>query len=416
MADDAPPAVETLPDEADPDAKIGFRCEACGRLLRAPASRAGAESACPTCGEPVTVPTDGGLLGSFAAGRPGERRKCPVCGARAQPGDTACRACGEFLDEPDEGLGGLEEGATEVTLTGVWAAAWADWQRHLGILLGAVAVAGAISVGVYMTTYVASMVALFGVFAGAGLGGPGGGGPPDALVIGAIVFFYALQFVVPVIPPLYFSLGLSRLHLAAVRDVPEFGELFRSAGFGRMLLCGGILYVFTAVLTTVPFVGVMFGLEAAGGMGGGGEGVMLALLAGMALSMAAGAGLFAVFWPVPFLIVDRPGLGHVRPLWHAALVPGSGRWGGHLAVGLTAYGVLALGYFFCGVGLIFTGPLAGLLMAHAYDRHTRAAGLYDDGTAGADDPFDDAPRGLPPERDAAPDGTGALDAPPASPG
>ena len=346
--------------------RVEFRCETCGKLLRAPVSKAGAASECPQCGDVVRVPTDGGLLGTFT---PPDVVICPVCGTEAGAADAACPACGELLG----GMGVDEDGrpaagSTEVTLGSVWAAAWETWKEQLGMLL-----AGWLLAGLILTSlFVAAYIGLIGVMIAAAVAGGGGrgGGPSETMfIIGGIGA--GLLFGLAVVAGYaWMTLGLTGMHLEAVRSRPELGTLFRAHGFWRMALCGAILSFFGLILGYLPLIGVMFGLGAAGGGGGGAE-ITLALFA-YGLMFTVWGVMFLLFWPVPFLCLDRPDVGHVKPLWRAVTLP-DGRWGGHLAVGAAAYGLLLAGSFVCYVGLLFTGPLAGLLLAHAYDRYDRTS-------------------------------------------
>ena len=108
------------------------------------------------------------------------------------------------------------------------------------------------------------------------------------------------------------------------------------------------------------------------------EGLVLVCLFGLPLASLTVA--FCLFWPAPFLAVDRPGLRHVRPVLACFTLP-AGRWGSHVAVGLAALGLLALGWAAVCAGVLFTAPLAGLMLAHGY------RGLV----AGQDDEFGPTP-------------------------
>ena len=349
--------------------RVEFRCETCGKLLRAPASKAGAASECPQCGDVVRVPTDGGLLGTFT---PPNVVICPVCGTEADAADAACPACGELLGGMGVSEDGLRnEGSTEVTLGSVWAAAWETWKEQLGMLL-----AGWLLAGLILTSlFVAAYIGLIGVMIAAAVavaGGGRGGGPSETMfIIGGIGA--GLLFGLAVVAGYaWMTLGLTGMHLEAVRSRPELGTLFRARGFWRMLLCGLILGFFGSIIGYgLPMAG-MFAVLGFGGPGGGGGGELAVVLLFYGVVVGVFGVMFLLFWPVPFLCLDRPDVGHVKPLWKAVTLP-EGRWGGHLAVGAAAYGLLLAGYLTCGVGLLFTGPLAGLLLAHAYDRYDRAA-------------------------------------------
>ncbi|NNJ24656.1 zinc ribbon domain-containing protein [Alienimonas chondri] len=357
------------------DDRIEFRCETCGKRLRAPATRAGAETDCPQCGDRVRVPTaapqraaDGELLGTFTA--PGEVR-CPVCGEIASGDDAACPSCGELLggmgDDPT-GMG--RGGPTEVTLGSVWHAAVESWKEHFGLLLAGVLLAGLIFFAVVFSLYIGVAMLVFGGFAVAA--GAGGGGEGAGVLMAVLAIFGGLMFSGAVVAAnSWMTLGLAGLHLEAVRSRPDLATLFKSPGFWRMMLCGLLLGFFGTILAYLPAIGIIALIGGGGGLGGGGGGEALAMAAFYLVPTAVFGGLFLLFWPVPFLCLDRPDIGHVRPLWAAIQLP-AGSWGGHLAVGAAAYGLLFIGTLFCYVGLLVTAPLAGLLLAHAYDRFDRA--------------------------------------------
>ncbi|MFH5803897.1 hypothetical protein [Alienimonas sp. DA493] len=347
------------------DDRIEFHCETCGKSLRAPLSKAGAEADCPQCGDRVRVPDR----------PPAEPRDdvaeavvCPVCGERVSPDAAACPSCGELLGDLNDLSAGRRwaegsEGPTEVTLGSVWHVAFEDWKEHFGVLLAAVLLSLSILMGVGFTLYVGMFVVMF---AGMAAGG-GGAGSEALLVVMAVAWFFVLFGTITAVSS-WLTLGLAGMHLEAVRTRPELGTLFRSPGLWRMILCGLIVGVFNVVLSYLPSV-ALFGIGAAVG---GGDAFAAAGLIGLYLvPFVVGLGTFLLFWPVPFLCLDRPDLGHVRPLAAAVRLPG-GSWGGYLAVGAAAYGLLMVGYLLCGVGLLFTGPLAGLMLAHAYDRFDRA--------------------------------------------
>ena len=351
-----------------PDDRIQFRCETCGKKLRAPISKAGAQSECPQCGDLVTVPLsagprDGDRLAKYDPTGP---IACPVCGAEVDANAADCPACGELLGGMGEDPTGMRRGGpTEVTLGSVWRAAVEDWKEQFGILLAGFLLAGLIVFAAYMSLYIGSIAFVFiGVLASGG--GPGAG-PPDATFFILIGIYVLVAAVAMNAVCCWMTLGLAGMHLEAVRTRPELGTLFHVRGFWRMLLCGLILGFFGMVLIYLPFIGVFAAL----GFGGGGGGELLIFLLGFTLSQLVMGSLFLLFWPVPFFCIDRPDVGHVRPIWAGIQMP-AGAWGGHLAVGAAAYGLLFAGYMLCGVGLLFTGPLAGLLLAHAYDRFDRA--------------------------------------------
>jgi len=359
--------------------RIEFQCDTCGKRLRAPVNKAGVETSCPQCGDPVQVPnaprvraTNDDFLG--ATDGPDEA-DCPVCGETVPPDAVSCPACGEFLGAmPNESGGARRGGPTEVTLGSVWYSAVQDWKEHFGILLAGVLIAWLISTAVTFALYFGMIIVMFGGIAAVGAGGGGGDAAGVLFIVlmgvGMVGFAAAMLAV-----SCWMLLGLAGMHLEAVRSRPDLGTLFRTIGFWRMLLCSTIVSVFAYVLAILPMVGAMAVMEMNGGPGmgpGGGGGAEIAIILLIYGIWFAVYGLFFVlFWPVPFYCLDRPDVRHVKPIWRSLTMP-SGSWGGHLAVGAAAYGLLLIGALTCGVGLLFTGPLAGLLIAHTYDRFDRA--------------------------------------------
>ena len=89
-----------------------------------------------------------------------------------------------------------------------------------------------------------------------------------------------------------------------------------------------------------------------------------------ALSAVAGLPpflLYALFWPVPYVIVDRPHARGLRPL-AACVRLAAAEPGAYAAAGLAAAALLFAAVLPWGALLPVLGPLAGLVTAHAYDR------------------------------------------------
>ena len=171
-------------------------------------------------------------------------------------------------------------------------------------------------------------------------------------------------------------LGLHRMNLRLARREPagfagQGPPLWSARGKRRLLACQA---------ATVPFG---FGMMWAG------VGVVwdagLTDILTTALTFAAVAtpwlGLWVLFWPTPYLILDRPDLRGVRPL--AASLRGlRNDPGGHLAAGAASGLALVAAVTPWGFGLPVFGPLAGLLSAHGFDRLGRA-GAFGAGEEGA---------------------------------
>ena len=328
-------------------------CGTCGN--RFPSTHPAGGGVCPQCREVVDPP----------ATHPSAA--CPQCGAAVAAGAAACGACGELLGGFGTGLPNTPDGggAGEATLGAVWAAAWRDWKDHLGTLLGGWLLAGL--VGAVLTTALFFGGVLLASGAVAVVGEPERAWAPIA---GAgLATYLAILAVV-----CWLLCGLTRLHLDAARAGtdeaprgPDLGRLFAGDGFPRAFLAAATVGTFVLLLMCGPqivAVGVAIGFAGVGGGPADWAAVAL-LITGYVLPPLAAAAAFCLFWPVPFLAIDRPGLRHVRPVFACFTLP-AGRWGSHVAVGLAALGLLALGWAAVCAGVLFTAPLAGLVLAHGY--------------------------------------------------
>jgi DNA-directed RNA polymerase subunit M/transcription elongation factor TFIIS len=96
---------------------IEFKCNQCGKKLRAPDTTAGKRVKCPGCGNPVSVPQP--VFDAEVASPPApaeeeiyqttdedevaapdaDRRPCPMCGEMIKQDAAKCRFCGEVFDE-----------------------------------------------------------------------------------------------------------------------------------------------------------------------------------------------------------------------------------------------------------------------------------------------------------------------------
>ena len=313
------------------------------------------------------------------------RFDCGTCGnvLEAPPGAAggriACPQCGERAIVPGESLGGGSDdgmtGPAEVTLGGVFRAAWADWKTHLRVLAPAALLAvplwfaGAVTVAIGVTLILLGLSEL-------------GVGDDEALLLAGTLVGFAAVWVIGCLLGHAFVGGC----LEAARGGTRIWGALRPPRLGRAALCLALPGLFAAGLVAGPVW-----LAAEVRLWGLIRPIMLANL------LLVPAALFVLFWPVSFLIHERPDLRHVRPLLAAPRV-GTGRWGGHAAVGLAAYLLVAAGPlglllalftvfgFGIGVGpvsllgllilaaplLPFTAPLGGLMLAHAFLRAERA--------------------------------------------
>ena len=351
-----PAAVSTVP------------CVVCRRELDAPPH--GGTVACPQCGEVNRV-----AAGRTADGDRSAAVTCPACGEPVAADAPACPTCGELLGplatNVELGGGATAEGrASGATLGGVFMAALRDYAAHWWLLPGSVLGAMLLWIMLFVSQVLLGIGAIFvsepilgrwgdleplGFFFGYGLGALA------ALPINAAV-----------------PLGLANLHLAVARGTlprggrggegVKFAPLWQTRGKRRMLLCGGlVLGVLAGQWVAFAWVSNSFWFDLWAVLPG--DSMLTILIGGYALPAIL---FWTLFWPLPYVIVDRPDLRHLRPLKACLTLP-AGRWGGHLAIGAITAALLILGTLPWGVALPITGPLAGLLTAHAYDRAALAA-------------------------------------------
>ena len=353
----------------------------CERALEPPPHGAGGRATCPQCGEVNEVAAAG-------AGDSPNPAACPACGAAVGPGDAACGACGELLGSlGDPTADPREERSLEVGLLSIAAAARRDWKRRW-LLLGAGALsvpllyallfgtqcllgAGVAVLAKHVFGFRALEGEIFGFMLGYGLGALA------ALPLNVGAF-----------------LGLAGLHLAAARgQLPRgrtrgepvaFSPMWRTRGKRRTLLCVALLAAFGVGLYFAPVAVLFIGLEALSGAPVAWEWEETIFMGSGVWTVGL---LWLLYWPLLFVIADRPDQRHVKPLWFCLTLP-RGRWGAHLATGFvggalllagpglalaTAVSVEEEGALF--LALPFTCvlvPLAGLILAHAYDRLDRA--------------------------------------------
>ena len=340
---------------------IEFPCAVCRRPLTASPSEAGAVTACPQCGEENRVP---------GAGRPDAAGKasCPACGAAVPPGAPACGACGELLGNLNDAAGRGGGRAAGVTPGAVLRAAGRDWRRRGPLLTGACLLATLFWCLLFVTQVALALGA--GWAAGVRAGGDES--------LGAFIVVYSLAALAAYPINCAVPLGLAGLCLAVVRgelprggrsgEGPRLAPLWQTRGRRRMTLCVTLLALFGTGLGVANY-NLMW--AAAELLAGGGADLWRwdVTLDWTATALAALV-VWLLFWPLPFLIADRPDLRHVRPL-RACLALPRGAWGGHLAAGAAGLVPLLVTALTLGLLLPVAGPLTGLILAHAYDRLDR---------------------------------------------
>ena len=329
-------------------------CTVCRRPLPAPKAP-GAAVVCPQCGE---------------ANQPdGDEHACPHCGGAVEPGAAACGACGELLGPLDPDAGTATAG---VTTGGAFRAALRDWPRY-GLKLGGLAILTAVLwMTLFFTQCLAGLAAADAAEVLAQIRGPDAWG-------WAFAFGYGLAALAALPLNLAMLLGLQRSNLAAARgewDLPKhrggaswYSRLFRNRGKRRALACGGLLAFFAvgvgwAGAFLVGTIGWDFFVR-----GNGWIASYIDWLVGAAAVFPAAA-VWTLFWPLPYLILDRPDLRGLRPLRECWRMAAAG-WGGHVAVGLASAALVAVAILPWGLLLPMLAPPAGLLTAHAYLRSVR---------------------------------------------
>ncbi|MFH5803896.1 zinc ribbon domain-containing protein [Alienimonas sp. DA493] len=346
-------------------------CVVCRRDLEAPPQ--GGTVVCPQCGEANVLAASGQAAGP----------RCPNCGEPVAVDAPACPACGELLGPLTDDLDSAaprspRSGAADATLGAIVKDAARDLARHWW-LLGLSALAAEL---LWIMLFVSQvLLGVGGVYLGGALDGWRGEGAVWGFFLGYGIGALAALPVNAAAP-----LGLANLHLAAVRRVlprggrsgegSRFAPLWRARGRRRMLLCGGlVLLAFGGQAVAALFVmdAVESDLRRATGSY---DVVQTCWIAAIALPALIA---WLLFWPLPFLIVDRPHLRHVRPLKACLHLP-RGHWGGYVAIGLVSavalvagglpalVGLPEIGLWLCPLTLPVTGPMAGLLIAHVYDR------------------------------------------------
>ena len=340
---------------------LEFPCAVCRRPLSASPSEAGTAAVCPQCGEENRVP---------GAGRPDAHgaATCPACGAAVGPDAPACGACGELLGGLDDTPGRGGGRPTGVTLGAVLRAAGRDWRRRGPLLTG-----GCLLAALFWCLLFVTQVSLA---LGAGWAAGVTAGGQESL--GAFLVVYGLAALAAYPVNCAVPLGLAGLHLAAVRDElprggrgggePRLAPLWRTRGRRRMTLCVTLLALFGTGLGVVNYHLMRAAAELL--TGGGADLWRWEVALDWTATGLAALLIWVLFWPLPFLIADRPDLRHVRPLRACLRLP-DGAWGGHLAAGAAGLVPLLVTAPVLGLLLPVTAPLTGLILAHAYDRLDR---------------------------------------------
>lgn len=349
---------------------IEFRCPTCGRKLKTGEDKAGLAAQCPQCGTAVTVPEastvppEEGLAppGSVGEASPAPQAVpsagqvvCPMCGAANDAAAPRCYACGEDL------FGRAVVGRIPPRgFRDVWRAAWDKWTENFGLNVAATLIAAVMWVAAYV-----GFVVVMVVF-GAGFAAANANAEETFLMVTVVGATYLALFVVYAL----LLTGLAAFALEQTRTYePGFGPIFRAAGKLGPALLGTFVTSLGLTVAMLPgiavYMGGFFMIQNQNMMG-----MLLAFVGYGVMLLGWGAG-WTFFWPVHYLIADRPGA------WLSPVADGvrlaTANLKLSLLMGLTHAGLLVAGFLTCYIGLLFTMPLSFLLFAVAYDRCERAA-------------------------------------------
>lgn len=288
---------------------------------------------------------------------------CPNCGGPLPADAASCRTCGELLR-----LGtGTDRRSYGTTADPLWAAV-RDWPRK-GPRLAGLAL---FTAGLWFFLFAGQT---FGGFAVASVFGTVGA----AESVGFFVGYAALAvLVLPV--NCGTLLGLHRVNLRLARDervgAAEWGRLgwlpwsVGGPGKARLLVCGGVLAFFAI---GIGWAGAWMVDTLRWELLLPGNGALFGQLDWVPFAAAVfpAAALWTLFWPLPYLILDRPDLRGLRPLRECWNMAAEG-WGGHVVTGVASAALLTSAIAPWGALLPVLGPLTGLITAYAYVRRAAA--------------------------------------------
>lgn len=258
---------------------IEFCCQHCKKILKTSDDKAGRKAKCPQCGEPVDVPAPkdvGGddLLAEFDLETPVREEQsflaeegvnCQMCGALNASGSLACNACGEVLLKSGMKRNGIRPQPIQVGQ--VFSRSWELYKQNLGMCLAAPFLSSLLStfavgliVGLAVVIYIISSAVFQNI---------------PLVQMGISIVLVLLVIPLVAITLTYFETGKQLVLLKiSLGENPGIGVLFSGRPFlGRMLLCS-----------------LLFEL-----MVGFGNAVFI--LMGFILSL--------LFWPYPFLLIDK---------------------------------------------------------------------------------------------------------------
>ncbi|MFH5803895.1 zinc-ribbon domain-containing protein [Alienimonas sp. DA493] len=378
---DAAPDPEAPRVEGD---RVLFRCATCGKELRTLRSRVGQTTACPQCGDPVTVP-DTGVAPPPPPAAPAAPRTtaCPMCGAENSAGAVHCAVCGERLPQsaPSERAaagGRFRRRVGTVSLGETFREGNRLFGEHLGLLLGGALLTGALMLLggclIGMPFQFVGMAA-GGQFADAMAGAPRRPDVGSALVmtgvnqVGQLAAIAVLSFLLA---------GYVRLRInLARRGRASIEDLFAERGVWASAALTTVVYT---LMTSLPS-NLAWAVASAGDGGAQALGFPAMVQPGPAgpgfdfdpawTAVTGALGLLqfvlaVLFWPYLFLCVDykMSGLTPLSAAWETAR---GSRWA---LAGLSILQgvIMAVAAIPCGLGLLLAIPYVSALNVAAYEQ------------------------------------------------
>lgn len=322
---------------------ISFHCPACQFPLRVPNEVAGRNGKCPQCAALFVVP-------SVSTPRVEGGPRPQVNPFSDDPGVNPYDVGGVPARHYPE-LGPLQQFSSTLPValqradvSVILGLSFALWQRHLGLLVATSLITILISVTLQVIQYIV-LTALVEL-------------PEFELGVAYHLTQDALQLTNFVITA-FFWIGQVQICLKLARNQPaEFVDLF--LGGDRFLPVLGSWFLIAAPLWVVDYA-VLFVLSWGNAFGDADPGALLGYGA-LYYSLVI---LFTVlFWPVPYLIIDRKA--SVLASYPLALsVTDGNRWTSLLLAFITVV-ILLVGYLACLVGLLFAMPLVFVVWSVSY--------------------------------------------------
>lgn len=321
---------------------ISFHCPACQFPLRVPNQVAGRNGKCPQCGTIFVVPSESTPRAEGSGAQANPFSADPA----VNPYDVGGVPARHFPE-----LGPQQQFSSELPVipqradvSVILGLSFALWQRHLGLLVGTtlITIAAAVILQIIQFIVLAMLVEL----------------PDFEQGLAYHLVQDALQLT-NFIVTLFFSIGQVQICLKLARNQPaEFVDLLLGGDrflpvLGAWLLIMGPAYVVDYGLMFALSWGTTFGDVDA-------EYLLIYRLLYFVLAIA----VTILFWPVPYLVIDRKA-GIVSSYLIAFHVTDGNRWTSFLLAFITAV-ILLVGYMACLVGLLFAMPLVFLVWSVSY--------------------------------------------------